>query len=110
MALSCSIVLPHFQLELVEQFAQAGRGYTVMDFAADDEVWPLLALVLAELAGEADRCVEVAALDELIDGSQVFRVAAREAGASEAYDNFDGFDFRGQDRPLLQLQLHQLLG
>jgi hypothetical protein len=45
---------PNCAAELLEEFAQLLRRNAVVEFAANDHIGPILALILAELARHAD--------------------------------------------------------
>jgi hypothetical protein len=56
--------------------------------SANGEIGPLLALVLAKPARQANRVLQSVALDERIDDSKILGVPSRETGTPETNLNF----------------------
>jgi hypothetical protein len=55
----------------LEQFTQSCGCYSVVELSADYQIRTLLALVLAEFAGESHRGVQSMALHMLIDDGKI---------------------------------------
>jgi hypothetical protein len=49
------MVSPKRTVRLLQQLAQSGGGYAVVGLLANGQIWTLLALILAEPAGEVNR-------------------------------------------------------
>lgn len=88
MKLDCSMISPSRAAELLEQFAQFVRGYSVVGVFANRQIWALLALVPAEPAGQANGSFQSAALEKLVDDGEILGVPSRETGTPEANVNF----------------------
>lgn len=88
MKLDCSMISPKRTAELLKQFAQFFRGYPVVGDSANGEIGPLLALVLAEPARQANRVLQAVTLNERIDDGEILGVPSRETGTSETNLNF----------------------
>ena len=100
MKLDCSMISPKRAAELLKQFAQFFRSYSMVGDSANGEIGPLLALVLAEPARQANRVLQAVALDERIDDGEILGVPSRETGTPEADHNLYRAFIRVHDSPL----------
>jgi hypothetical protein len=67
----------------------------MVEFSVDGQIRTLLALVLAELAAQANGSIERVTLHVLIDNGKVLGVPSSETRAPEANHNFDQSFVRG---------------
>ncbi len=88
MKLDCSMISPKRTAELLKQFAQFFRGYSMVGDSANGEIGPLLALVLAKPARKANRVLQSVTLDKFVDDGEILGVPSRETGTSETNLNF----------------------
>jgi hypothetical protein len=82
------MIPPQRTTERLEQFAQFVRGYSMVGISANGQIGPLLALVLAEPARQANGGLQPAALDKRIDDGEILGVSSRKTGTPETNFNF----------------------
>jgi hypothetical protein len=82
------MISPKRTAELLKQFAQFFRGYSMVGFSANGQIGPLLALVLAEPARQANGSLQSSALDKCIDDGEILGVSSRETGTPKTNFNF----------------------
>jgi hypothetical protein len=82
------MISPKRTAELLDQFTQFFRGYSVVGVSANGQIGPLLALVLAKPARQANRVLQSVALDKRVDDGEILGVPSRETGTPETNLNF----------------------
>jgi hypothetical protein len=82
------MISPKRAAELLEQFAQFFRGYSMLGVSPDGQIGPLFALVLAKPARQANGSLQSMALHVLINDGEILGVPSRETGTPETNFNF----------------------